>query len=158
MCIRDRTRYGRIVILCDADVDGSHIRCLVLTLLYKYMRPLIEAGRVYAAQPPLFSAKVAGVTYRAFSDEHRDQLTAELATGNRKPESIKWQRFKGLGEMNVDELEHAALNPETRILRRLTIEDADKERKRAEKMFDVLMGSDVSVGRCLLYTSDAADE
>jgi len=154
----DGTRYGRIVILCDADVDGSHIRCLVLTLLYKYMRPLIEAGRVYAAQPPLFSAKVGGQTYRAFSDEHRDQLTQELAKGNRKAENIKWQRFKGLGEMNVDELEHAALNPETRILRRLTIEDAEKERKRAEKMFDVLMGSDVSVRRdYIIKNSDDFD-
>ena len=154
----DGTRYGRIVILCDADVDGSHIRCLVLTLLYKYMRPLIEAGRVYAAQPPLFSAKVGGETYRAFSDEHRDQLTQELAKGNRKADNIKWQRFKGLGEMNVNELEHAALNPETRILRRLTIEDAEKERRRAETMFDVLMGSDVAVRRdYIIKNSDDFD-
>ena len=154
----DGTRYGRIIILCDADVDGSHIRCLVLTLLYKYMRPLIEAGRVYAAQPPLFSTKVGGTTYRAFSEEHRDQLTQELAKGNRKAENIKWQRFKGLGEMNVDELEHAALNPETRILRRLTIDDAERERKRAEKMFDVLMGSDVSVRRdYIINNSDDFD-
>ena len=154
----DSTRYGRIIILCDADVDGSHIRCLVLTLLYQYMRPLIEAGRVFAAQPPLFSTKVGGQTYRAFSDEHRDQLTQELAKGNRKAENIKWQRFKGLGEMNVDELEHAALNPETRILRRLTIDDAEKERKRAEMMFDVLMGSDVAVRRdYIINNSDDFD-
>ena len=154
----DGTRYGRIIILCDADVDGSHIRCLVLTLLYKYMRPLIEAGRVYAAQPPLFSTKVGGTTYRAFSEEHRDEITQELAKGNRKAENIKWQRFKGLGEMNVDELEHAALNPETRILRRLTIDDAEKERKRAEKMFEVLMGSDVSVRRdYIINNSDDFD-
>ena len=153
-----QTRYGRIVILCDADVDGSHIRCLVLTLLYKYMRPLIEAGHVFAAQPPLFSAKVSGETYRAFSDQHRDEITAELCKGNRRPESIKWQRFKGLGEMNVDELEHAALNPETRILRRLTIEDVEKEKRRAEKMFEVLMGSDVSVRRdYIIKNSDDFD-
>ncbi len=154
----NQTRYGRIVILCDADVDGSHIRCLVLTLLYKYMRPLIEAGRVFAAQPPLFSTKVGGETYRAFSDEHREQLTAELSKGNRKAENIKWQRFKGLGEMNVNELEHAALNPETRILRRLTIEDVEKEKRRAEKMFDVLMGADVSVRRdYIIKNSDEFD-
>ena len=154
----DQTRYGRIVILCDADVDGSHIRCLVLTLLYQYMRPLIEAGRVFAAQPPLFSTKVGGQTYRAFSDEHRDQLTQELAKGNRKAENIKWQRFKGLGEMNVNELEHAALNPETRILRRLTIDEAEKEKRRAETMFDVLMGSDVGVRRdYIIKNSDEFD-
>ncbi|MGI9607169.1 MAG: DNA gyrase/topoisomerase IV subunit B [Acidimicrobiales bacterium] len=151
----DGTRYGRIIILCDADVDGSHIRCLVLTLLYKYMRPLIEAGRVFAAQPPLFSTKVGGETYRAFSDEHREQIMAELTKGNRKAENIHWQRFKGLGEMNVDELEHAALNPETRILRRLTIDDAEKEQKRAEKMFDVLMGSDVGVRRDYIIKNSA---
>jgi len=153
-----QTRYGRVIILCDADVDGSHIRCLVLTLLYKYMRPLIEAGRVFAAQPPLFSTKVGGETYRAFSEEDRDRITAELASGNRKAENIKWQRFKGLGEMNVDELEHAALNPETRILRRLTLEDAESERRRAETMFDVLMGSDVSVRRdYIIKNSDEFD-
>ncbi|MFT7473751.1 MAG: DNA gyrase subunit B [Verrucomicrobiales bacterium] len=153
-----QTRYGRVIILCDADVDGSHIRCLVLTLLYKYMRPLIEAGRVYAAQPPLFSTKVGGETYRAFTDEHRDEIMAELTKGNRKAESIKWQRFKGLGEMNVDELEHAALNPETRILRRLTIEDAETERRRAETMFEVLMGSDVAVRRdYIINNSDGFD-
>ena len=154
----EQTRYGRVIILCDADVDGSHIRCLVLTLLYKYMRPLIEAGRVYAAQPPLFSTKVGGETYRAFSDEQRDQMTKDLATGNRKAENIKWQRFKGLGEMNVNELEHAALNPETRILRRLTIDEAEKEKRRAEKMFDVLMGSDVGVRRdYIIKNSDEFD-
>ncbi|NNC79487.1 MAG: type IIA DNA topoisomerase subunit B, partial [Acidimicrobiales bacterium] len=159
----EATRYGRIIILCDADVDGSHIRCLVLTLLYKYMRPLIEAGRVFAAQPPLFSTKVGGETYRAFTEEHRDEITAELTKGNRKAENINWQRFKGLGEMNVNELEHAALNPDTRILRRLTIDDAEAERKRAEKMFDVLMGSDVAVRRDYivknseLFDADALD-
>ena len=122
------------------------------------MRPLIGAGHVFAAQPPLFSAKVSGETYRAFSDQHRDEITAELCKGNRRPESIKWQRFKGLGEMNVDELEHAALNPETRILRRLTIEDVEKEKRRAEKMFEVLMGSDVSVRRdYIIKNSDDFD-
>ena len=149
------TRYGRVIILCDADVDGSHIRCLVLTLLYKYMRPLIEAGRVFAAQPPLFSAKVGGETYRAFTEEHREQITAELCKGNRRPENIKWQRFKGLGEMNVNELEHAALNPETRILRRLTIDDAENEQKRAARMFEVLMGSDVAIRRDYIVKNSA---
>jgi len=145
----DSARYGRIVILCDADVDGSHIRCLLLTLMHKYMRPLLEAGRVYAAQPPLFTTKVSGETYRAFSDEEKEQITDELCKGNRKRENIRWQRFKGLGEMNVDELAAAALDPETRILKRLTMRDAEQA-KEAAKMFDVLMGSNVENRRNFL--------
>ncbi len=148
------SRYGRIIILCDADVDGSHIRCLLLTLIYKYMTPLLEAGMVYAAQPPLFTTKVAGESYRAFSDEEKEQITAELCKGNRKPESIRWQRFKGLGEMNVDELAVCALNPETRILRRLTMDDA-REAKDAATMFDTLMGSDVARRRDYLVRNSA---
>jgi DNA gyrase subunit B len=142
----DSARYGRIVILCDADVDGSHIRCLLLTLMHKYMRPMLEAGRIYAAQPPLFTTKVNGENYRAFSDEEKESITAELTKGNRKAENIRWQRFKGLGEMNVDELASAALDPETRILKRLTMHDAEQA-KDAAKMFDVLMGSNVEVRR-----------
>lgn len=142
----DSARYGRIVILCDADVDGSHIRCLLLTLMHKYMRPMLEAGRIYAAQPPLFTTKVNGENYRAFSDEEKESITAELSKGNRKAENIRWQRFKGLGEMNVDELASAALDPETRILKRLTMHDAEQARD-AAKMFDVLMGSNVEVRR-----------
>jgi len=142
----DSARYGRIVILCDADVDGSHIRCLLLTLMHKYMRPMLEAGRIYAAQPPLFTTKINGVNYRAFTPEEKEEITAELSKGNRKAENIRWQRFKGLGEMNVDELAAAALDPETRILKRLTMSDA-KEAAEASKMFDVLMGSDVASRR-----------
>jgi len=145
----DAARYGRIVILCDADVDGSHIRCLLLTLMHKFMKPMLEAGRVYAAQPPLFTTKVAGENYRAFSDEEKEQITAELTKGNRKAENIRWQRFKGLGEMNVDELAAAALDSETRILKRLTMHDA-KEAERAASMFDVLMGSNVENRRNFL--------
>ncbi len=148
------SRYGRIIILCDADVDGSHIRCLLLTLIYRYMTPLLEGGHVYAAQPPLFTTKVGDETYRAFSDEEREQMTQDLAKGNRKAENIKWQRFKGLGEMNVDELAHCALDPETRILRRLTMDDA-VQAKDAAKMFDVLMGSDVAQRRDYLVKNSA---
>jgi len=142
----DSARYGRIVILCDADVDGSHIRCLLLTLMHKYMRPMLEAGRIYAAQPPLFTTKVNGENYRAFSDEEKESITVELSKGNRKAENIRWQRFKGLGEMNVDELAAAALDPETRILKRLTMHDGEQA-KDAAKMFDVLMGSNVEARR-----------
>jgi DNA gyrase subunit B len=152
--VLDDARYGRVVILCDADVDGSHIRCLLLTLIYTYMRPLLEAGRVFAAQPPLFTTKVGDTNYRAFSDAERDAITAELAKGNRKVENIRWQRFKGLGEMNVDELADAALDPTTRILRRITMADAQLAIE-AESMFETLMGSDVARRREFLVENSA---
>lgn len=147
-------RYGRIVILCDADVDGSHIRCLLLTLIHKYMKPMLEAGNVYSAQPPLYTTKVGDDIYRVYSDEERESVMDELCKGNRKRENIKWQRFKGLGEMNVDELRYCALDPATRTLRRITMDDA-QEAKDAAKMFDVLMGNDVSVRRDFLVKNSA---
>ena len=133
-------RYGRIVILCDADVDGSHIRCLLLTLIHAYMRPMLADGRVFAAQPPLYTTRVGKETHRAFSETERDAITARLAKGRRGgTEGIRWQRFKGLGEMNTDELAHCALDPATRTLRRITLADADA----ARELLEVLMGSDV---------------
>ena len=150
----DAARYGRIVILCDADVDGSHIRCLLLTLFHEYMQPLLASGRVFAAQPPLYTLKVGDNIYRAFSDDERDELTASLAKGGRKVENLKWNRFKGLGEMNVEELAECALDPETRILRRLTMEEG-KAAKNASKLFDVLMGSDVALRREYLIANSS---
>lgn len=138
----ESARYGRIVILCDADVDGSHIRCLLLTLIYRHMRPLLTQGRIYSAQPPLYTAKVGDKTHRAYSDDERDALDKKLTRGKRGAKEIKWQRFKGLGEMNVDELRYCALDPRTRTLRQLTIGDAAAAAAAAE-MFDTLMGSDV---------------
>ena len=148
----DAARYGRIVILCDADVDGSHIRCLLLTLIHEYMQPLLTENRVFAAQPPLYSLRVGDTIHRAFSDEERDEITASLDKGGRKVENLKWNRFKGLGEMNVEELAECALDPETRILKRLTIEDG-KEAKAAARLFDVLMGSDVTKRRDYLIAN-----
>ena len=137
-------RYGRIVILCDADVDGSHIRCLLLTLIHAYMRPMLAEGRVFAAQPPLYTTRVGSETHRAFSDAERDAIGARLAKGRRGgAEAIRWQRFKGLGEMNTDELAHCALDPATRTLRRITLADAAA----ARKLLEVLMGSDVAQRR-----------
>ena len=147
-------RYGRIVILCDADVDGSHIRCLLLTLFYYYMRPMLEAGRVYAAQPPLFTARVGDKIHRAFSEADRDKITKTLAKGNRRAENIRWQRFKGLGEMNVQELAECALDPSTRILRRITMADA-KAAKHAAEMFGILMGNDVASRKDYLVKNSA---
>ena len=154
----DAARYGRIVILCDADVDGSHIRCLLLTLIHGYMREMLVEGRVFSAQPPLYTAKVGDRTYRAYSDDERDRITGELCRGKRRAESIKWQRFKGLGEMNTDELRHCALDPATRTLRRLTMADA-RQADAAAEMFDVLMGSDVALRRdYLVENSSLVDE
>ena len=154
----DAARYGRIVILCDADVDGSHIRCLLLTLIHGYMREMLVRGRVFSAQPPLYTAKVGDGTYRAYSEEERDRITGELCRGNRRRESVKWQRFKGLGEMNTDELRNCALDPATRTLRRLTMADAQQADAAAE-MFDVLMGNDVSLRRdYLVENSSLVDE
>ncbi len=131
-------RYGRIIILCDADVDGSHIRCLLLTLIYHYMRPLLESGRVYAAQPPLFATKIRGKQLYAFSDEERDQLSTE-----HNVELSKWKRFKGLGEMNVEELAETTLNHSTRVLKRMTMGHGE-EAVEAANLFSVLMGNDVA--------------
>ena len=150
----ESARYGRIVILCDADVDGSHIRCLLLTLIHEYMRPLLEAGRVYVAQPPLYSCRIGNTVHRAFSDEERDEITAKLTKGGRKAGNLRWNRFKGLGEMNVEELAECALDPETRILRRLTMDDAAAASEAAE-LFETLMGSDVARRREYLIANSA---
>ena len=150
----DAARYGRIVILCDADVDGSHIRCLLLTLIHKYMCPLLTEGRVFAAQPPLYSLRVGDTIHRAFTDEERDEITASLAQGGRKVENLRWNRFKGLGEMNVEELAECALDPETRVLKRLTMEDG-KAAADAANLFEILMGADVTQRRDYLIANSA---
>ncbi len=153
----DEARYGRVIILCDADVDGSHIRCLLLTLMYHYMRPLLEAGRVFAAQPPLYTVKVGDDTIHAFSDAEKEQRTAELVKGGRKAENLQWVRFKGLGEMDTEELAVTCLDPETRILRRITMDDAH-EAAAAADLFETLMGNDVARRRkYLLDNSELVD-
>jgi len=153
----DAARYGRIIILCDADVDGSHIRCLLLTLIYHYMRPLLEAGRVFAAQPPLYTVKVGDDTVHAFSDAEKEALTAEITKGNRKAENLQWVRFKGLGEMDVEELAVTCLDADTRILRRITMDDAEQMAAAAD-LFETLMGNDVARRRqYLLDNSELVD-
>lgn len=131
----DELRYNRIIIMTDADVDGSHIRTLLLTFLYRHMRPLLERGHVFAAQPPLYRIKYRGNTYDAMAEADRDRIVEEKCNGN--PTQV--QRFKGLGEMNPEQLWETTMNPDNRILKRMTIEDAAE----ADKMFSVLMGDDV---------------
>jgi len=131
----EETRYHKIILMTDADVDGAHIRTLLLTLLYRHMRPLIEAGYVYAAQPPLYRVRYRGNTYDAMTEADRDRIVEEKCNGN--PTQV--QRFKGLGEMNPDQLWETTMDPENRILKRITIEDAAA----ADRMFSVLMGDAV---------------
>jgi DNA gyrase subunit B len=128
-------RYHRIILMTDADVDGAHIRTLLLTLLYRYMRPLVEAGYVYAAKPPLYRIRYRGETYDAMTEAERDRIVEEKCGGN--PTQV--QRFKGLGEMNPDQLWETTMNPENRVLKQITIEDAAA----ADRMFNVLMGDAV---------------
>jgi DNA gyrase subunit B len=128
-------RYHRIILMTDADVDGAHIRTLLLTLLYRHMKPLLERGYVYAAKPPLYRVRYRGETYDAMSEAERDRIVEEKCNGN--PDQV--QRFKGLGEMNPDQLWETTMNPENRILKRITVEDAAA----ADKMFSILMGDAV---------------
>ena len=128
-------RYHRIILMTDADVDGAHIRTLLLTLLYRHMRPLIERGYVYAAKPPLYRVRKGGKTYDAMTEAERDRIVEEECNGT--PDQV--QRFKGLGEMNPDQLWETTMNPENRVLKQITLEDAAA----ADKMFSVLMGDAV---------------
>ncbi|WP_136715462.1 DNA topoisomerase (ATP-hydrolyzing) subunit B [Halorientalis salina] len=131
----DDARYQRIMVMTDADVDGAHIRTLLLTLFYRHMKPLIEAGYVYATQPPLYRIRYRGNTYDAMTEQEREQIVTEKCDGN--PTQV--QRFKGLGEMNPEQLWETTMNPENRRLKQITIEDAAA----ADKMFSVLMGDAV---------------
>jgi DNA gyrase subunit B len=143
----NRLRYHKIVLMADADVDGQHIRTLLLTLLFRFMRPVVELGHVFLAQPPLYKIKWAGRDVEpeyAYSDRERDALReAGLAAGKRLPKEDPIQRYKGLGEMNDDELWETTMDPRQRILLQVTLEDAAQ----ADDIFTTLMGEDVESRR-----------
>src|SRR5690554_4060002 len=129
----EKLRYHKVVIMCDADVDGSHIATLILTFFFRYMRELVEGGHVYIATPPLYLLKKGNRKIYAWSDKERDELIEEMGGG------VSIQRYKGLGEMNADQLWDTTMNPEHRTLRRVTIDSGTE----ADRIFSMLMGDEV---------------
>ena len=151
----DMVRYGKVILMTDADVDGAHIRTLLLTLFFRYMRPLVEAGRVYAAVPPLHRIETSaqgrskGEVIYTYSETQMRKTIAEL---QRKGRTVKQpQRYKGLGEMDADQLAETTMEPRHRTLRRVTLADAEV----AERMFDLLMGSDVAPRKDFIVDNSA---
>jgi DNA gyrase subunit B len=138
-----KVRYGKIILMADADVDGSHIRTLLLTLFFRFMRELIYEGRLYIAQPPLYRISTGKRDYYAHSDQERDAILERLRAEGVRPDSITVSRFKGLGEMNPEQLWETTMNPETRTLLQVTLENAAE----ATRIFDILMGDKVEPRR-----------
>ena len=138
-----KLRYGKIIIMADADVDGAHIRTLLLTFFFRFMRPLISNGNVYIAQPPLFRVSRGKKLYYAFSDEERDKYIAELADEDGNSSKVEVQRYKGLGEMDPEQLWETTMDPERRTIIKVEMEDA----MRADEVFTILMGDKVEPRR-----------
>jgi DNA gyrase subunit B len=149
-----KLRYHKIVLMADADVDGQHIRTLLLTLLFRFMKPLVEAGHVFLAQPPLYKIKWPRTEPEfAYSDRERDALIKTgVAAGRKLPKDDAIQRYKGLGEMNAKELWETTMDPAHRVLLQVTLDDAAT----ADELFSVLMGEDVESRRNFI-TRNAKD-
>ncbi|MAT49154.1 MAG: DNA topoisomerase (ATP-hydrolyzing) subunit B [Euryarchaeota archaeon] len=142
-----KLRYSKIIIMCDADIDGAHIRTLMLTFLWRFMRPAIEEGHVYIAQPPLYQLSKGRVGRYVYSDEERDLVMTELQ-GDNPNAKINVQRYKGLGEMNPEQLWNTTMNPETRTMLKVTVQNAEE----TDRMFEILMGEDVPDRRKFIET------
>jgi DNA gyrase subunit B len=140
----ENLRYSKIIIATDADIDGSHIRTLILTLFYRYFKPLIEKGFIYIAQPPLYKIVQGKNTYYAYSDEEKEKIIQQF----KKNTNFSVQRYKGLGEMNPEELWETTLNPEKRVLKQITLEDAEE----ADRLFSILMGQEVEPRKLFIET------
>ncbi len=143
----DKLRYGKIILMTDADVDGAHIRTLLLTFLFRYMRNLVESGRIYIAQPPLYLVKSGKKSAYAWDDDERDDIIKEYESKGK--DNVNVQRYKGLGEMNPEQLWSTTMDPETRTLQQVTIENAME----ADKIFSTLMGDQVEPRRVFIETN-----
>ncbi|MEZ7988329.1 MAG: DNA topoisomerase (ATP-hydrolyzing) subunit B [Candidatus Poseidoniaceae archaeon] len=141
----EKLRYHKLIIMTDADIDGAHIRTLMLTFLWRFMRPAITGGHVYIAQPPLYQLSKGRVSKYAFSDEERDTIIAELR-GDNPNVKIGIQRYKGLGEMNPEQLWETTMDPATRTMLKVTVKDAEE----TDRMFEILMGEDVPDRRAFI--------
>lgn len=141
----EKLRYHKVVIMCDADIDGSHIVTLILTFFFRYMKPLIENGHVYIAAPPLYRIS-KGKQFRYCWTEEERKLATETYSGGKNDDSVKIQRYKGLGEMNAEQLWDTTMDPSTRTLRRVDIEDAAE----CNRIFSMLMGDEVPPRRAFI--------
>ena len=140
----EKLRYHKVIIMTDADVDGSHIRTLILTLFFRYMKTLVDNGNIYIATPPLYQVKKGKESVYTWSDDERDREIMRL--GGDKPESVGVQRYKGLGEMNAEQLWETTMDPERRTLKQVTLDSAAE----ADRIFSMLMGDEVPPRRAFI--------